>query len=137
MPIDFVTEPKLVFIRLKAASRLSGFLEVKLNSRFVVLIIGPTEQTNQLYEIGRAISICLADDVIEINKLISNDALFDFLILILILKICRELFYTAQSRDDLIEALRNFNKCVLVIPPSEWNPKIRIEPPDKYFSKVN
>ncbi len=66
MPTDFVTKPKLVFIRLKAASRLSGFLEVKLNSRFIVLIIGPIELTNQLYEIGRAISTCLADDVIKI-----------------------------------------------------------------------
>jgi hypothetical protein len=66
MPTDIVTKSKLVFIRLKAASRLPGFLEVKLNSRFVVLIIGPIEQSNQLYEIGRAISTCLADDVINI-----------------------------------------------------------------------
>lgn len=24
----------------------------------------------------------------------------------------------------------------MIIPPSEWNPKIRIEPPEKYLSKV-
>ena len=31
--------------------------------------------------------------------------------------------------------MSHFNKSTMVIPPSEWNPKIRIEPPETYLSK--
>lgn len=63
-PVDFVNTTKLLFIRLEAATELQSLLEVKVKSRFIVLIIGPSERQVQLYEIGRAISTCLADDVI-------------------------------------------------------------------------
>lgn len=63
MPLTFVKDPKLVFLRLNAATELKSVFEVKIKSRFVVLIIGPISYSNQLYEIGRAISTCLADDV--------------------------------------------------------------------------
>ena len=64
MPVDFVEEPKLVFLRLEAATELPGLLEVRLRSRFIVVVIGPSDRHIQLYEVGRAISTCLADDVI-------------------------------------------------------------------------
>jgi hypothetical protein len=63
MPLAFVKDPKLVFLRLKAATELKSVLEVNIKSRFVVLIIGPISYSNQLYEVGRAMSTCLADDV--------------------------------------------------------------------------
>lgn len=63
MPVDFVKDPKLVFLRLDAAIHLHSILEVRLKTRFIILIIGPSPFSNQLYEIGRAISTCLADDV--------------------------------------------------------------------------
>ncbi len=63
MPLEFVSSSKLLFLRLEAATELQGVLEVKLRSRFVVLIIGPIERQIQLYEVGRAMSSCLADDV--------------------------------------------------------------------------
>jgi hypothetical protein len=63
MPVDFVSHSKLVFLRLEAATELQSMLEVRLRSRFIVLLIGPSEHSNQLYEVGRAISTCLADDV--------------------------------------------------------------------------
>jgi hypothetical protein len=34
-----------------------------LRARFIVIVIGPLEKQNQLFEVGRAISTCLADDV--------------------------------------------------------------------------
>lgn len=111
MPLDFVIKPKLVFLRLEAATELQSLLEVKLRSRFIVLIIGPIESKIKLYEVGRAMSTCLADDV------------------------CRELFYSAQTKDDVISVVQQFNRGTMVIPPSEWNPKIRIEPPEKFLSK--
>ena len=113
MPVDFVKTPKLVFIRLGTESDLQSMLEVKLRSRFVVLVAGPMEKNYELYEVGRAIATCMADDV------------------------CRDLFYAAKSKDDIISAIDQFNKGTMVIPPSEWNPKIRIEPPDKFLSKVS
>ena len=111
MPLDFVDSSKIVFLRLEAATELYTLLEVKLRSRFVVLIVGPKDRHIQLYEIGRVIATCMADDV------------------------CRELFYAAQNREQVIEAVRNFNKSTMVIPPGEWNPKIKIEPPQTYLSK--
>ena len=65
MPLEFVNKTKLVLLRLEAATELQGILEVRLRSRFVVLIIGPAERHLQLYEIGRAMSACLADDVFK------------------------------------------------------------------------
>jgi hypothetical protein len=78
MPVDFVKTPKLVFLRLDAATELQSMLEVKLRSRFIVLVIGPLEKQHQLYEVGRAVATCMADDV------------------------CRELFYSAKSLVDIL-----------------------------------
>ena len=52
-----------MFLRLEAAAELQGLLEVKMRSRFIVIVIGPIEKHSHLYEVGRAISTCLADDV--------------------------------------------------------------------------
>ena len=59
----------MVFLRLHTAIELTSFLEVKLKSKFIALIIGPTDKHNQIYEIGRVMATCLADDVSNIfNK---------------------------------------------------------------------
>ena len=63
IPVDFVNTTKIVFIRLEAATEFQGLFEVNLRARFIVLVIGPTERQVQLYQIGRCISTCLADDV--------------------------------------------------------------------------
>ncbi len=110
-PVDFVDSTKLVFLRLEAATEMLGLLEIKMRSRFVVLIIGPMQRHNQLYEVGRALSACLADDV------------------------CREHFYSAQCKQDVLNIIEQFNRNTMVIPPGEWNPTIRIEPPEKFLSK--
>lgn len=39
--------------------------------------------------------------------------------------------YKAKHRDDLIAGLDEFLNEVTVLPPGEWDPKIRIEPPKK------
>jgi hypothetical protein len=63
MPVDFVEKTKMVFIRLAAAVELHGLLEVKVRSRFIIVIVGPLSKKMQLYEIGRAMSASIADDV--------------------------------------------------------------------------
>lgn len=39
--------------------------------------------------------------------------------------------YKARDRDDLIAGVDEFLDEVIVLPPGEWDPKIRIEPPKK------
>lgn len=110
-PVDFVDSCKIIFVRFQAAASLPSFLEVNLASRFIVAVIGPVEKQPILYEMGRALSTAFADDL------------------------CRELFYAAQSKQDLLEAINHLSRNTVLIPPSEWDPKIRIEPPEKYLSK--
>lgn len=63
MPVDFVNKTKMVFLRLAAAVEIHGLLEVKVRSRFIVVIVGPLSKKIQLYEIGRAMAASIADDV--------------------------------------------------------------------------
>ena len=51
-------------------------------------------------------------------------------------KICRELFYSATSKEEILSVVSQFVRSTMVIPPGEWNPRIRIEPPEKFLSKV-
>lgn len=39
--------------------------------------------------------------------------------------------YKARNRDDLIAGIDEFLDEVIVLPPGEWDPNIRIEPPKK------
>jgi len=109
--LDWVTSSKLLFLQLETPAELKGLLEVDIKSKFLVLLVGPIEKRMQLYEVGRAISTCLADDV------------------------CRAMFYSAHSKEDIIKVVEYFNLGTMVIPPSEWDPKIRIEPPERFMSR--
>lgn len=42
--------------------------------------------------------------------------------------------YKARDREDLIAGIDEFLNEVIVLPPGEWDPKIRIEPPKKVLS---
>jgi hypothetical protein len=39
--------------------------------------------------------------------------------------------YKARNREDLIAGIDEFLDEVIVLPPGEWDPNIRIEPPKK------
>lgn len=98
---------------MQKACELSGLLEIKIPSRFLVLVIGPEESEKQLLQMGRTMATILTDDI------------------------CREYAYQAKNFDDIIKMMDRFMQDTYVIPPSEWDPSIRIEPPSKYMSKVN
>lgn len=104
--------PILGLIRLKEARLLEGISEVKLPTRFVACIFGPRGFTNAR-EVGRCIATMMTDDVF------------------------REVAYKSRSISDLIAGLDEFVEQVTVLPPSEWNPKIRIEPPQKVQSQMH
>ena len=110
--MDFVQEQMIVFVRVENAIELLGMLEIKLYSRFIVLLIGPEENEKQLLQIGRAMATILTDDI------------------------CREFAYTSKDSEDIMQMMDRFMQDTYVIPPSEWDPSIRIEPPLNYTSKV-
>jgi hypothetical protein len=110
--VDFVDKQMIVFVRLQKPIELAGMLEIKLSSRFIVLLIGPEEHEKQLLQIGRAMATILTDDI------------------------CREYAYTSKSSDEIMKMMDRFMQDTYVIPPSEWDPTIRIEPPQNYTSKV-
>ncbi len=112
-PVDFVTEQMIVFVRLQNSTELGGMLEIKVPSRFIVLLIGPEESEKQLLQIGRTMASILTDDI------------------------CREYAYLAKNSEDIMKMMDRFMQDTYVIPPSEWDPTIRIEPPPNYMSKVN
>ena len=41
----------------------------------------------------------------------------------------RDVAYHAHNRDDLLAGIDEFLDQVTVLPPGEWDPSIRIEPP--------
>jgi len=110
--VDFVEKQTMVFVRLLKPIELSGMLEIKISSRFIVLFIGPEDSEKQLLQTGRAIATILTDDI------------------------CREFAYSSKNSEDIMKMMDRFMQDTYVIPPSEWDPSIRIEPPPKYMSKV-
>ncbi|CDW58433.1 sodium driven chloride bicarbonate exchanger [Trichuris trichiura] len=47
-----------------------------------------------------------------------------------------EVAYQARNREDLLDGLDEFLEQVTVLPPGEWDPSIRIEPPPSVPSQV-
>ncbi|XP_045168202.1 electrogenic sodium bicarbonate cotransporter 1-like isoform X6 [Mercenaria mercenaria] len=110
--LDELHTPIIGLIRLKEARLLEGISEVKLPTRFVACIFGPRGFTNAR-EVGRCIATMMTDDVFK------------------------EVAYKSRNISDLIAGLDEFVEQVTVLPPSEWNPKIRIEPPQKVQSQMH
>lgn len=109
--LDELEEPIFAFIRLKEARHLESISEVKLPTKFVVFVFGPTGFKNSR-EIGRCIATMMIDDVF------------------------REMAYKFRDMADIIAGFDEFVEQVTVLPPSEWNPVIRIDPPSKVQSQL-
>lgn len=52
------------------------------------------------------------------------------------LQIFREVAYKGRTKEDILAGIDEFMEQVTVLPPGEWDPKIRIEPPTKTQSQV-
>ena len=74
----------------------------------------PSLQGNlgRFHEIGRAIATLMSDEVFH------------------------EIAYKAKHRSHLLAGVDEFLDAVTVLPPGEWDPSIRIEPPGKIPSQV-
>ncbi|XP_066483235.1 sodium bicarbonate cotransporter 3 isoform X8 [Tiliqua scincoides] len=103
--VDFLERPIIAFVRLSPAVLLSGLTEVPVATRFLFLLLGPAGKAPQYHEIGRSIATLMTDDVFH------------------------DVAYKAKDRNDLLSGIDEFLDQVTVLPPGEWDPSIRIEPP--------
>ncbi|XP_073771324.1 electrogenic sodium bicarbonate cotransporter 4 isoform X8 [Danio rerio] len=105
--VDFLDKPFVAFVRLAQAATLGGLTEVPVPTRFLFVLLGPSGKTKSYNEIGRAMATLMVDDLFS------------------------DVAYKARDREDLIAGIDEFLDEVIVLPPGEWDPKIRIEPPKK------
>uniref|UniRef100_A0A3B3U2G8 Anion exchange protein n=1 Tax=Poecilia latipinna TaxID=48699 RepID=A0A3B3U2G8_9TELE len=105
--VDFLNKPFVAFVRLVQATTLGGLTEVPVPTRFLFILLGPQGKAKSYNEIGRAIATLMVDDLFS------------------------DVAYKARDREDLIAGIDEFLDEVIVLPPGEWDPKIRIEPPKK------
>jgi len=56
--------------------------------------------------------------------------------IVFFLQIFHDVAYKARDRMDLLSGIDEFLDCVTVLPPGEWDPTIRIEPPKSVPSQV-
>ncbi|XP_075068467.1 sodium bicarbonate cotransporter 3 isoform X9 [Mixophyes fleayi] len=103
--VEFLERPIIAFVRLSPAVLLSGLTEVPIPTRFLFVLLGPTGKAAQYHEIGRSIATLMTDEIFH------------------------DVAYKAKDRNDLLAGIDEFLDQVTVLPPGEWDPSIRIEPP--------
>ncbi|CAK5006436.1 unnamed protein product [Meloidogyne enterolobii] len=103
--VEFLSHHITAFVRLKKAQLLGDLTEVPVPTRFLFLLLGPSGHAAQFKEIGRAIATLMSDEIFH------------------------EVAYKAKQRSDLLDGVDEFLDAVTVLPPGEWDPSIRIEPP--------
>ncbi|XP_035861681.1 sodium bicarbonate cotransporter 3-like isoform X1 [Sander lucioperca] len=103
--VDFLERPIIAFVRLSPAMLLTGLTEVPVPTRFLFLLLGPFGKGPQYHEIGRSIATLMTDEIFH------------------------DVAYKAKDRIDLLSGIDEFLDQVTVLPPGEWDPTIRIEPP--------
>ncbi|XP_064646373.1 sodium bicarbonate cotransporter 3-like isoform X2 [Lineus longissimus] len=103
--VDFLQNPIIAFTRLSKAVLLGDLTEVPVPTRFLFILLGPKGNTQKYHEIGRSIATLMSDEVFH------------------------DVAYKAKNRQDLLSGVDEFLSNCTVLPPGEWDPSIRIEPP--------
>ncbi|XP_038157938.1 sodium-driven chloride bicarbonate exchanger-like isoform X3 [Cyprinodon tularosa] len=103
--LEFLDRPVVAFVRLSPAVLLNGLTEVPITTRFLFILLGPLGKGPQYHEIGRSIATLMTDEIFH------------------------DVAYKAKDRNDLVAGIDEFLDQVTVLPPGEWDPSIRIEPP--------
>lgn len=111
--------------------------------RFLFILLGPKGKAKSYHEIGRAIATLMSDEVeIPLTSNICISSVYVMLptvktqktTLIIIslsytVQVFHDIAYKAKDRQDLLAGIDEFLDEVIVLPPGEWDPAIRIEPP--------
>ncbi|XP_018376189.1 PREDICTED: sodium bicarbonate cotransporter 3 isoform X6 [Trachymyrmex cornetzi] len=103
--VDFLDKTLSAFIRLSQAGIMGDLTEVPVPTRFIFVLLGPTGGISGFHEIGRAMATLMSDEVFH------------------------DVAYKAKNRNHLLAGIDEFLDAVTVLPPGEWDPAIRIEPP--------
>ncbi|KPU73967.1 uncharacterized protein Dana_GF14032, isoform L [Drosophila ananassae] len=103
--VDFLERTLSCFIRLSQAAVMGDLTEVPVPTRFIFILLGPPGSQSNFHEIGRAMATLMSDEIFH------------------------EVAYRARKRDHLLSGVDEFLDAVTVLPPGEWDPTIRIEPP--------
>jgi len=103
--VPFLEKPASAFIRLSKAANMGNMTEVPVPTRFIYIILGPVGGLSRYHEIGRSMATLMSDEVFH------------------------EVAYKAKNRSHLLAGVDEFLDAVTVLPPGEWDPAIRIEPP--------
>ncbi|XP_072351358.1 electrogenic sodium bicarbonate cotransporter 1-like isoform X2 [Scyliorhinus torazame] len=103
--VDFLDTPFIAFVRLQQAVMLGALTEVPVPTRFLFVLLGPKGKAKSYHEIGRAIATLMSDELFH------------------------DIAYKAKDNVDLLAGIDEFLDEVIVLPPGEWDPEIRIEPP--------
>ncbi|XP_067850616.1 electrogenic sodium bicarbonate cotransporter 1-like isoform X2 [Heptranchias perlo] len=103
--VDFLDAPFIAFVRLQQAVMLGALTEVPVPTRFLFVLLGPKGKAKSYHEIGRAIATLMSDELFH------------------------DIAYKAKDNEDLLAGIDEFLDEVIVLPPGEWDPEIRIEPP--------
>ncbi|XP_024154211.1 sodium bicarbonate cotransporter 3 isoform X10 [Oryzias melastigma] len=110
--VDFLEKPIIAFVRLLPAVLITGLTEVPVPTRFLFLLLGPHGKGPQYHEIGRSMATLMTDEIFH------------------------DVAYKAKDRTDLLSGIDEFLDQVTVLPPGEWDPTIRIEPPKNVPSQM-
>ncbi|XP_050497352.1 electroneutral sodium bicarbonate exchanger 1-like [Diabrotica virgifera virgifera] len=106
--VESLEKTIVAFVRLSEAVMLDELTEVPVKSRFIFILLGPLgpkSAENGFHEIGRAMAALMSDEVF-----------------------C-EVAYHARDKSHIIAGIDEFLNAIIAIPPSEWDPAVRIEPP--------
>ena len=103
--VDFLVRPVSVFLRLSNDVMFDNLIEVAIPTRFVFVLLGPSNRAKEFREIGRAMSTVMSDDIF------------------------RDVAYRGVERNELLLGFDEFLAEVTILPPGEWDPTIRIQPP--------
>ncbi|XP_065312733.1 electroneutral sodium bicarbonate exchanger 1-like isoform X3 [Gordionus sp. m RMFG-2023] len=109
----FLQNPIITFVRLRDAVYLADATEVPIPSRFIFLLIGPIGYVDRYHEIGRCLATLMSDEVFH------------------------DVAYKAKNIQDILAGVDEFLDQVIVLPPGEWDPTIRIQPPLNIPSQLN
>ncbi|CAB0031581.1 unnamed protein product, partial [Trichogramma brassicae] len=103
--VEFLDKSISAFIRLSQANIMGDLTEVPVPTRFIFILLGPVGGIASFHEIGRAMATLMSDEVFH------------------------EVAYKAKNKTHLLSGIDEFLDAVTVLPPGEWDPTIRIEPP--------
>ncbi|XP_063914717.1 sodium bicarbonate cotransporter 3 isoform X2 [Zophobas morio] len=103
--VDFIDKTISVFVRLNSATNLGDLTEVPVPTRFLFVLLAPLSASTGYHEIGRAMATLMSDEIFH------------------------EVAYRARNTSHLLAGIDEFLDAVTVLPPGEWDPAIRIEPP--------